>query len=114
MSVRKTIAFLGGWLLCMVCAMPVRAADIEGVRVEDVQGLVRERVNVPGHDPLHEQRIRIEREHAAQHVERERRREDERHEGVARADEPEALARGHWPMASASRPRLTAYELAQL
>ena len=41
MSVRKTIAFLGGWLLCMVCAMPVRAADIEGVRVED-------RIALPG------------------------------------------------------------------
>ena len=43
MVTRKAFAVLTGWLLCaaVLCGVPVRAADIEGVRVED-------RITLPG------------------------------------------------------------------
>ena len=47
MVTRKTFAVLTGWLLCaaLLCGVPARAADIEGVRVED-------RITLPGGPPL--------------------------------------------------------------
>ncbi len=41
----RVYAILVGWLLCAGCAVPVHAADIEGVRVDD-------RITLPGGTPL--------------------------------------------------------------